>query len=185
MAIDYFSVDRRGFYKAGGTLGLFKQNPLAGYGFLSVEDFIGPQDLKAHLEELFPDGLSLHGWDYMTRHTDFLNSRGNTYSDYSVTLELVLEYVRRSSFVGSPSRLQSYFAFDSLPEVMAFKVGNQPVYRLDADKVMQADQCWLRLGNQNAVGSFAAHKFWSGAGATNPKWEHMLVPPVRVLEQVA
>lgn len=49
---------------------------------------------------------------------------------------------------------------------------------------MKADQRWLKLGNQSAIGSYAAHKFWSGAAATNPRWEYMLTTPVHVLEQV-
>jgi hypothetical protein len=58
MTIEYFSVDRRGCYKVGNDLGLFKQNP-AKIPLQSVEDFITPQDLEIHLNQLFPDGLFL------------------------------------------------------------------------------------------------------------------------------
>lgn len=184
MAIEYFSVDRRGFYKAGGTLDLFKDNPL-GHTLLPVDDFISPEALRAHLKDLFPDGLSLHGWDYVTRHTDIVRSAGKHYVDYEVALELVLEYVRRSSFADSPSRWQCYFAFDSLGAAKAFRRDNRPIYRLEADKVLRRDQRWLRLGNQGVLGSYAAHRFWSGEATTTPDSEHMLVPPVTVVEQVA
>ena len=188
MPIQYFSLDRRGFYRVGESLGLFQQNPLTNSPLRSVPNLVAPEDLQRHLEELFPDGLSLHGWAYMSWYTDFLNSQGNQYVNYSSTLELAFEYVRRSSFAECPSRLQCYFAFSSLDEARVFRAtsgqANQPIYRLSADRVVQADQVWLRLGNQIAAASFYAYKFWSGAASPTPKWEHMLVPPVQVLEQM-
>jgi hypothetical protein len=190
MTIEYFSVDRRGCYKTGTNLGLFTQIPTRA-PLQPVEDFITQQDLELHLSQLFPNGLSQHGWDYITRPSLLQpQAPGPVYADYSVTLELVIEYVRRAAFANCTSRLQSYFAFSSLEEAKIFRssqgpnASNLPVYRIHSDKVMKADQRWLRLGTQNAIGSFAIHKFWSGAAATRPKWEYMLAAPVRVLEQV-
>jgi hypothetical protein len=139
MTTEFFSVDRRGLYKIGDTLTLFKQNPLSST-FLAVEDFIAPGELAAHLSVLFPDGLSLRGWDYMTRHLDFLTKAGTStcYASYDATLELVLEYVRRAAFRHHPSRLQSYFAFASLDDAKAFRVGTQPIYRLHANAAVAA-----------------------------------------------
>jgi hypothetical protein len=171
MSRDYFSVDRRGFYRVGGVLDLFDECPLDA-SFVAVEAFITPEQLHAHLTELFPDGLSLHGWDYMTRQTDFISSGNQNYSNYEVTLELVLEYVRRAAFPKVSSRLQCYFAFGSLEQAQTFKAAQARelnIYRLAADVVLTLDQRWLRLGNQNAIGSYSAHKYWSGAAATNPK----------------
>ena len=185
MTTDYFSVDRRGFYNVGRTLDLFKQNPFP-FTYLAVEDFISPADLASHLNGLFPAGLSLHGWDFMTRHLDFQRNdvTAINYANYESTLELVLEYVRRTAFAASPSRLQSYFAFESLQAAREFRTNTQPIYRIQADTVLRLDQRWLRHGNQSVIGSYCAHKYWSGAAVTNPKWEHMLVPPVRVVERV-
>ena len=45
MNTELFSVDRRGFYKVGGTLDLSTENPL-GYSLLSVENFIAPEKTK-------------------------------------------------------------------------------------------------------------------------------------------
>lgn len=184
MTADYFSVDRRGFYQVGGTLGLFDQSPLAAT-LLAVDDFITPEHLRAHLKQLFPDGLSLHGWDYMTSPNLLIQTPGApVQANYSLSLELLVEYVRRSGFPQRSSRLQSYFAFASLDEATAFRTGEQQIYRLHADVVLQLDQRWLRHGHQNAIASYCAHKYWSGTAATSPKWEHMLVPPVRVIERV-
>lgn len=185
MSADYFSVDRRGFYREGETLSLFEDNPLSGRVLLAVEDFITPDHLHDHLKQLFPDGLSLHGWDYISRQPLLIQVPGHpVQADYNLSLELLVEYVRRAAFPNLPSRLQSYFAFASLGEAKGFKTGDQPIYRVRADLVLQRDQRWLRHGHQNAIASYAAHRYWSGAAATNPKWEHMMVPPVRVLERI-
>jgi hypothetical protein len=188
MEIQYFSLDRRGFYKAGETLGLYQQNPLPNSSYVSVGTHITPNILQKHLLTLFPKGLSLHGWEYMTRPClmQLPNAVG---ADYSVTLELVLEYVRRAAFMGQPSRLQSYFAFDSLSDVINFRAGfgqlHQPIYLLKPSQTIQLDQEWLRLGHQNAIGTYCAHQYWSEAASTTPKWEHILVPPIHVVKQVA
>jgi hypothetical protein len=186
VSAEYFSVDRRGYYKPGGTLNLFKENPFGWTSFLPIDGLVTAEALAAHLNELFPDGLSLHGWNYMTGHTDFLTKHGTTvnYANYETTLELLLEYVRRAEFPSSHSRMQSYFAFGSLDAALAFRTNGSPVYRLDADVVLQLDQHWLRHGNQGVAGSYCARKYWSGAGSDNPKWECLLMPPVRVLRQV-
>jgi hypothetical protein len=57
-----------------------------------------------------------------------------------VTLELVIEYVRRAAFPDCTSRLQSYFAFVSLEEAKTFRAeqgpnaSNLPIYRIHSDK---------------------------------------------------
>jgi hypothetical protein len=58
------------------------------------------------------------------------------------------------------------------------------IYRLEPTSVQKLDQNWLRLGNQSALGWYAAHKYWSGDATANPKWEHVLAPPVKVVAKV-
>src|SRR5690348_12270730 len=57
-----YSVDRSGLYQTGGTLDLWQQDPLPGRPFWRLPDWFEADDLRAHVAELFPDGLSLHGW---------------------------------------------------------------------------------------------------------------------------
>jgi len=40
------------------------------------------------------------------------------------------------------------------------------------------------VNDQNAIASFSAHRYWSGASTPIPKWEFVLNPPVRVIEEV-
>jgi len=63
-----YSVDRRGFYKAGETLGLFEADPRPGaQQFLNSGDkWFSATDIAAHVKTLCPAGLSLQGWEYMT-----------------------------------------------------------------------------------------------------------------------
>ena len=53
MATDYFSVDRRGFYKVGAALDLFKENPLQ-RSFISTEGLNTPGGLSQPLKKTFP-----------------------------------------------------------------------------------------------------------------------------------
>ena len=178
----YYSVDRRGRYKVGCALQLLSDSPPEGKQ-LSDGDFVRADELRAHIHELFPEGLSLHGWDYVTRSP--LTPDGKCVI-YSTALEIFVEYVRRASFPALPSRLQSYFAFDNLEDTKDFAAANgqKPIYRLRADRVLRFDQNWLRLGWQSAYSSFAARSYWSGSSTPEPKWEYLLVPPVDVVELI-
>jgi hypothetical protein len=183
---EYFSVDRRGFYTEGGTLTLYKQNPIQNAPVVAG-DFGSMNDVQSHLARLFPDGLSLHGWDYMTRNTKITpGSDGQHYVEYSNALEIFIEYVRRASFPGLHSRLQSYFAFTSAEEARNFsaKNGSKPVYKLHAERVFRYDQKWLRLGHQSAYTSYAAEQYWSGSATPEPTWEYLLAAPVSVMERI-
>jgi hypothetical protein len=65
MTGEFYSVDRRGFYKVGGTLGLFEADPYRRPLYGSSEGWYKTSDLQDHLRKLFPGGLSLHGWEWM------------------------------------------------------------------------------------------------------------------------
>src|SRR5262249_26425141 len=54
----FYSVDRSGLYQTGGTLDLWQQDPVLGRPFLRLPDWFEAADLRAHVAELFPDGLS-------------------------------------------------------------------------------------------------------------------------------
>src|SRR5262249_49396236 len=57
----FYSVDRSGLCQTGGTLNLWQQDPVLGRPFWRLPDWFEADDLRAHVAELFPDGLSLHG----------------------------------------------------------------------------------------------------------------------------
>jgi hypothetical protein len=184
-----YSVDRRGFYAVGGTLGLFKRDPRPGaQPFLnSGDNWFSAADLAAHVEALYPDGLSLHGWEYMTwRLVPFTEPNSRiAFTPNERAIELVFEYVRAASFPKQPSRFQSYFGWESLDEarIIATQSG-RPIYRIESDRTVRLDMQWLGLSDQNAIASYQAHKYWSGVATPQPKWEVLMVSPVRVVETI-
>jgi hypothetical protein len=103
----FYSVDRSGFYQTAGTLDLWQQDPLPGRPFWRLPDWFEADDLRAHVAELFPDGLSLHGWQYMVERHDFIRPTNSDalFVNHNMVVELVFEYVRRAAF---PSRVLDF-----------------------------------------------------------------------------
>src|SRR4051794_38761793 len=91
----FYSVDRRGLYQTGGTLDLWQEDPL-GRPFWRLPDWFVADDLRAHVAELFPNGLSLHGWQYMVERHDFIRPADSNalFVNHNMVVELVFEYVR-------------------------------------------------------------------------------------------
>jgi hypothetical protein len=183
----FYSVDRRGFYKAGEFLNLSQSDPRSGaVPFLNSHlNWFTGDDLRQHIRDMFPDGLSLHGWQFtVCHHLISTDQNGVRYTHNECAIELVFEYARRATFPGCPSRFQSFFAWDSLDAAKAFNKASHPIYQLESEASFRADSAWLNLNEQNAIGSYSAHRYWSGAPTPEPKWEYLLKPPVRVVEQV-
>jgi hypothetical protein len=182
----FYSVDRSGLYQTGGTLDLWQQDPLLGRPFWRLPDWFEAADLRAHVAELFPDGLSPHGWQYMVERHDFIRPTNSDalFVNHNMVVELVLEYVRRAVFPSRCSRFQSFFAWESLEMARAFRKEGQALYRVESSSTFRADQSWLTLGVQNAIASLSAHRYWSGAPSGTPRWEILLASPVRVMERI-
>ena len=182
----FYSVDRSGLYQTGGTLDLWQQDPVLGRPFWRLPDSFEAGDLRAHVAELFPDGLSLHGWQYMVERHDFIRPTNSDalFVNHNMVVELVFEYVRRAVFPSRRSRFQSFFAWESLEMARAFRKEGQALYRVGSSSIFRADQSWLTLGVQNAIASLSAHRYWSGAPSGTPRWEILLAPPVRVMERI-
>ena len=161
----FYSVDRSGLYQTGGTLDLWQQDPVLGRPFWRLPDWFEADDLRAHVAKLFPDGLSLHGWQYMVERHDFIRptSSDALFVNHNMVVELVFEYVRRAVFPSRRSRFQSFFAWESLEMARAFRKEGQALYRVESNSIFRADQSWLTLGVQNAIASLFAHRYWSGA----------------------
>jgi len=175
----FYSADRRGFYQAGGSLNLFLQSPRFPLQQSSTGATV--QQLQAHLQALFPGGLSLHGWDYVTDPN--LNPR-------DVANDLLIEYVRQAAFPHRPSRLQAYFAFPTLTEVQVWTATRpegeiKGIYELTSSQPCKVDQAWLRMGTQGAHASYHAHQYWAAAASPSPNWEYILPCPVQVGARVA
>src|SRR5262249_10542425 len=85
--------------------------PVLGRPFWRLPDWFEADDLRAHVAELFPDGLSLHGWQYMVERHDFIRPTNSDplFVNHNMVVDLVFEYVRLGVFPSPFSRFQSFF----------------------------------------------------------------------------
>jgi hypothetical protein len=180
-----YSVDTHGSYCAGGSLELWTQDPNK-RPFWRVPGRFDKKELEDHLVELFPEGLSPHGWRYMLDRFDFIRDpiNNDAFVNHTWQVEFAFEMVRRAAFPKRNSRFQSYFAWETLDAARSFRRDGQTIYRTQAEKGFRADQNWLTLGTQGVATSLCAHRYWSGAASSESLWEIVLCAPVRIVDRV-
>lgn len=165
----FYTVDRQNYLKEDLVIQLRRY------------ENITPPELQAHVDELFPDGVSSHGERYFLR-----GDSSALIADPNI--EILFEYVRRASYPARPSRFQSVFAFISVDEAKAFRdrygESNSLIWELEASESFTADMSLLTAGNSILVYSYFANKYWQGEPSATPFWEALLFPPVRVLRKV-
>ncbi len=181
-----YTVDRKGSLQAGQVLTLTKTDPLS-LPYWKVIDLITEEDLAAHVQMLFPEGLSLHGWTYLkARHT--YGTHPNFQHNVTCLTEMNLEYVRKAYYPDRPSRFQSIFACEEICEAMSFRqrfgTTDAKIFEIDGNEVIRADMSLIFLGTQNVAGSFLAHQYWSGSGGRNPFWEFIIRLPATVVGEI-
>ncbi|MDN8102609.1 DUF2441 domain-containing protein [Burkholderia multivorans] len=169
----YFHVDRRAAFVAGQQV-----QP-------RTLDLNAVPDLATHFSELFPHGVSAHGYQYL--NSDVLAGRGEP------AIELIWEYVRRAFFPDKPSRFIATCAWQTLQEAVEFRsVTGAPaakVWMLEADAGFIADMNLLHAGSSTLRVSQFAHRYWSGLSwpAINgvvtpaPRWEVLLTGAITVV----
>ena len=183
--IPIYSVDRKRIYVVGQTIHLYQTDPLKGRPLLnSNTGLFTSRDIESHIRELFPDGLSAHGWQYMADRVINPVLNGQQYTPCNHAIEILFENVRRANFSQRPSRFQSVFGFETAEAAAAFNTGGWSTFLLEAKKSIRLDQTWLRISEQSSIASYSAHKYWSGESSPNPQWELLLAPPVRIVDQL-
>jgi hypothetical protein len=110
--VDTASIDP-GSICPGGEVGLWTKDPM-NRPFWRVPGRFEKKELEDHLLELFPEGLSLHGWQYMLDRHDFIRHpiTNDAFVNHTWQVELTFEMVR-AVFPKINSRLQSYFAWET------------------------------------------------------------------------
>src|SRR5262249_22794463 len=149
-----YSVDKHGSYCAGGSLILLTQDPKK-RPFWRVPGRFEKKELEDHLVELFPEGLSPHGWRFMLDRYDYIRDpiTNGAFVNHTWQVEFVFEMVRRAAFPKMNSRFQSYFAWETLDAARSFRKETQTMYRIQGEKGFRADQNWLTLGTQGVATS--------------------------------
>lgn len=164
-----FTVDRKGSLQVGAKLVRTRHTD------------IQPTSLQAHVDDLFPAGVTEHGNGYL------LNAKQPA-QDVSGAIELIFEYVRRARFPHAPSRFESIFAFESLPEARHFMrvFGSETgmIWEVEFDTpVFRADMACLSVCGSVLETSWRADRYWSsldnGSGVAS-LWELLLEPPIHV-----
>lgn len=171
-----FSADRRGLYGDGPLL--LTKTTYEIFRKIEPNRLYTSEEVDAHIEEMFPDGLSIHGWLYAAHTAQFGDGM-----HASAAMEIVFEYVRRASFPHMPSRMQCFYAFDDRARVESFAPGTR-VVELRASRSIKLDMNWLAMPQQLAGLSYFANKYWSGTATPAPDWEYLLFPPVDVIELI-
>lgn len=172
----YFHVDRRRFFRAGQ---LIEPQSL---------DLQKVPDLATHLSEIFPEGVSAHGRQYM--NSDVLAGRGEP------AIELIWEYARRAFFPDRPSRFTATCAWQTVEEAIGFRARegspDAKIWRLEAEHPgFVADMNLLHIGTSTLRASQFAHRYWSGLSWPEiertvlppPRWEVLLTGPIVVARE--
>jgi hypothetical protein len=164
----FYTVDRHGSLRKGLIVQLQRYTD------------VNPPELQAHVDHLFPDGVSSHGEYYFLKNSSHPKLA-------SPNIEVLFEYVRRAFYPHRPSRFQSFFAFQHMSEAEAFRNAyGDPANRIwlaEAPVAFVADMRLLTTGTSILVYSYFAHKYWEGEASPDPIWECLLLPPVRVVAE--
>lgn len=175
----FYHLDRGNLLMEGQTIELVKYNDI-----LSNDNSQLTEKLQNHYNNLFPNGVTMHGDGYF--------AKSNNFTLISPSLELVFEYVRKANFLDKPSRAQSFFAVEPIHDIFRFAdilnvdVHNLSVWEVECETYHRANMRLLSVGSSNLVTSYYANEYWSGGTAsdTEPFWEYLLVPPVKIVRRI-
>jgi hypothetical protein len=106
----FYTVDRKRIYKVGQVIHLMMADPQRRTLLRSHQGLFHPEHLAAHVKELFPTGLSYHGWQYLTELAKAVPIGADKvpFTPLNHAIELTFEYVRRAAFPKQPSRMQTF-----------------------------------------------------------------------------
>lgn len=165
----FYTVDRIGSLKPETVL------------VLQRFDDIDPPELQAHVNGMFPNGVSSHGNQYFLSNTSLASLA-------SPNMEILLEYVRRACYSTCPSRFQSYFGFQTIDDAITFRARfgepQNSIWQVACRDYFKADMHLLNMQGSILQYSYWAHLYWKGQPGSSPFWELLLAPPVKVVAQI-
>jgi hypothetical protein len=168
-----YHIDRLNKLKPGMTIKLENIN-------------VNPTVLKDIIDQRYPEGLSAHGEKYYAQQAN-----RDTLQD--ILTENIYEYERKLYYPHKPSRLQSFFASETMDEAMLWvsKIGlmNYTIWEVefDDDQFVKLDASWLGVDKDNLSFLVAAHfagKYWRGESNSMPEWELLVKAPIKILSAV-
>ncbi|MNW44388.1 hypothetical protein D3C74_216220 [compost metagenome] len=158
----------------------------AGMTICLQDIYVEPAILKTILDKRYPNGLSLHGDKYYGQPAS-----KETLQD--ILTENIYEYERKLYFPDRPSRLQSFFASETIEGAMFWvsRIGvkNYTIWEIEFpdDRFVKLDAAWLGVNKDDLsflVAAYFAEKYWSGEASENPQWELLIQTPVKIISSV-
>ncbi len=145
-------------------------------GYYSNREFLNKKN------ELFPEGLSSHGNQYL----------GNYYDPDEVNNEFLIEFgielIRRLKYPNLPSRYQSIFGCLNIDDALTIKNnqfrGEGDIYIVSCNSYFVADMGLLNQSRSILGLEIIGNKYWSGNVSSNPFYEVLMKPPVRIIEKI-
>jgi len=178
----FYTVDRSG--NAHKNIIFKLKNNYSDHQIWTVQDVYDESDVIARINQLYPDGLSEHGIQYLIKKGLVIFEDG-TNRPLSIThttpmVEAIFELVRQSEYSQLPSRMQSMFAWCELNDARDFNAssgGTCSIYEVESEDAFIADQNFLYLGG-SIIGAYEmARKYWSGQRGNNCKLEAIIPLP--------
>ena len=179
----YYTVDRSGSLSPDDEVNC--NTDFTACRFFPIRDHFNRADLENITQQLFPAGLTNHGKKYLLDECLVIPTQQGPapYVPHIPMIELISELVRRTFFPEQPSRLSALFAWATFDEAVTFQqqYGGGTIYEVEADTFLQADMNLLFLGGSGIGALLFAMKYWRGESSPTPRWEFLLVPPIRVV----
>ena len=181
----YYIVDRSTSLAPGDVIG--KDKEYSACRFFPVQGHFKREDLENLAEELFTDGLTYHGKKYFLDECLVIKTdQGPASAVPNVpAVELIVELVRRLEFPEALSRFEAVFAWKSIKQAQEFcnDYGQGKILLVEGEKVGKYDMNQLYLGGTTVGSWLFARRYWSGVAGPTPRWETLMKPPVKVLEE--
>ena len=168
-----------------GELNLFDSKNFMIY---KTDGFFSDVEAREKIAELYPNGISHHGRQYLHDQYHYVYDEKNTaFINHHAMIEITFELVRQAKFKDKPSRFESTFGCETLEEALKFRAerrnSNCKIYKVSTDSYFKADMSLLSMGTIPG-NMILAEKYWSGKSSLNPFWEILLSAPVKILHEV-
>lgn len=155
----------------------------------NVENLYTEEEVTNKLTELYPDGVSKHGLQYLSERFDYPKINGKDYLPYLPLIELTFELIRKIKFNDKPSRFTCVFGSETLEEASTFNKdyrGNKgSIYKVSAEEWVKLDMKLLYVGPSILGNEILAEKYWKGESSKEPFWEVLMTGEIKVLEKIS
>jgi hypothetical protein len=185
----FYTVDRNRKLQVGQQLDC--DTNYAERKFYPVSPHYSKQDLQTLIQELYPQGISSHGKQYLLDQCLVVKKPNGTPASVCPVvpiMELVVELIRRVSFPTLPSRFTSIFGWDTKEDAISFRTShcgnNGNICRLSAELGFRGDMTLLCLGGTILGSWLYATRYWRGLRSPFPRVECLLLAPAVVEEIV-